>query len=118
MMGQQHFMNHHLGTYMKNSINKIENKKNLNEGNFYFPVMENYSKLDDEFIIAYHPSLGVLCDEWMNMLVRYGTTRGRDLYFGVNSWGMVTCYFDVATLKDARKKYGEVKFPPPRKNMV
>ena len=79
MMGQQHFMNHHLGTYMKNSINKIENKKNLNEGNFYFPVMENYSKLDDEFIIAYHPSLGVLCDEWMNMLVRYGTTRGRDM---------------------------------------
>ena len=54
----------------------------------------------------------------MNMLARYGSTRGRDLYFGVNPWGMITCYFDVATLKDARKKYGEVKFPPPRKNMV
>ena len=96
----------------------LEKKKNLNEGNFYFPIMENYSKLDDEVAIAYHPSLGVLCDEWMNMLARYGTTRGRNLYFGVNPWGMVTCYFDVATLKEARKKHGDIKFPPPRKNMV
>ena len=93
----------------------LEKKKNLNEENFYFPIMENYSKLDDEVAIAYHPSLGVLCDEWMNMLARYGSTRGRDLYFGVNPWGMITCYFDVGTLKEARQRYGDVKFPNPKK---
>ena len=93
----------------------IEIKKNLNEVNFYFPVMENYSRLDAEFAIAWHPSLGLLCDEWMNMIARYGSTRGRDLYFGVNPYGMITCYFDVATLKEARKEYGDVKFPNPKK---
>ena len=99
------------------TINKIdlETKKNLNEENFYFPVMENYSRLDKEFAIAWHPSLGVMCDEWMNMIAKYALIRERDLYFGVNPWGMITCYFDVGSLKDARRKYGDVKFPNPKK---
>ena len=41
-------------------IGKLDTK-NLNEENFYFPVMENYARLDSEHAIAY-PSLGVLCD--------------------------------------------------------
>jgi len=93
----------------------LEKKKNLNEENFYFPIMENYSRLDNEIAIAWHPSLGLLCDEWMNMLARYANTRGRDLYFGVNAYGMISCYFDVATLKEARNKHGDIKFPNPKK---
>jgi hypothetical protein len=93
----------------------LDKKKNLNEENFYFPIMENYSRLDAEVAIAWHPSIGLLCDEWMNMLARYANTRGRDLYFGVNGYGMITCYFDVGTLKDARKKHGDIKFPNPKK---
>jgi hypothetical protein len=93
----------------------LEKKKNLNEENFYFPILENYSRLDREKAIAWHPALGLLCDEWMNMLARYGTTRGRDLYFGVNTWGMITCYFDVGTLKEARQRHGDIKFPNPKK---
>ena len=99
-------------------IGKLDTAKNLNEENFYFPVMENYARLDREHAIAYHPSLGVLCDEWMNMLIRYAEDRDRKLYFGVNTWGMVTCYFDVGSLKEARKEYGDIKFSPPRKNML
>jgi hypothetical protein len=93
----------------------LEIKKNLNEENFYFPVMENYSRLDKEFAIAWHPSLGLLCDEWMNMIARYGSTRGRDLYFGVNPYGMITCYFDVGTLKEARKSMEMSNFQIPRR---
>jgi len=98
------------------TINKyIKNKKVAGEESYYFPSLMSYDKLDEQFAVAWHPATGLLVDEWMNMHIKYAEERDRELFFGVNNYGMVTCFFDVGSLKEARAKYGKLNAPKPTK---
>jgi len=83
--------------------------------------MSDYDELDNEVALAWHPASGILVGEWMNILSNYGLARDRKLFFGVNNFGMPTCFFDASNkaelskLVDEQSEVNRTKFMNPKK---
>ena len=83
--------------FVESKIKKVKDlsQKAIKDKNFYYNALLSYETLDDTPSIAWSPSCGLLCDEWMNVLSAYAHERRRKLFFGCNEWGMPTCFFDA-----------------------
>ena len=54
----------------------------IKDKNFYYSDLLSYEKLDETPSLAWSPSCGLICDEWMNILFRYAQERRRKLLSG------------------------------------
>ena len=96
-------------------------KKIIRDKDFYLTNVMTNDDLDNEVAVAWHPALGMLVGEWMNIMINYAITRDRKLFFGVNSFGMPSCFFDasnkreLAKLIKEQKEINRTQFMNPRK---
>ena len=93
--------------FVEEKIKQVKelNKKIVKEKNFYYSDLLSYDRLDETPSIAWSPSCGLICDEWMNILFRYAQDRRRKLFFACNEWGMPTCFFDVDNKRDLANRW-------------
>ena len=91
--------------YVEQKIKSVKdlNQKLIKDKNFYYNALLSYEKLDDTPSLAWSPSCGLLCDEWMNVLAHYAHERRRKLFFGCNEWGMPTCWFDAENKNELKR---------------
>ncbi|HJO14101.1 MAG TPA: hypothetical protein QGH67_04855 [Alphaproteobacteria bacterium] len=86
--------------------------------------LPSYEELDKEHVVAWHPVIGYLIEEWQDKLIEYCTDRDRPYFFAMNNWGMPVCIFDSTTQKEwdqkmtkERSKQKKQYFPYPRKEI-
>jgi hypothetical protein len=91
--------------FVEQKIKQVKelNRKIIKDKNFYYNDLLSYERLDETPSLAWSPSCGLICDEWMNILFKYAHERRRKLFFGCNEWGMPTCWFDVDNKNDLKR---------------
>ena len=96
-------------TITKSTIKKFERQQNL-------PVTSEY--LDEERGIAWHPTMGILLGDWLQMIHNYCEDRERKYLFTTNDWGMPCIWFDVDTAKELHAKLGKEREEAIKENKV
>ena len=84
----------------------------------------DHDDLDHEYALSWHPSIGMLVGEWMNVMTTYAVERDRKLFFATNDWGMPTCFFDASNPKELHKlldnerEINRTQFMNPKKRKI